>query len=179
LEQLQLEQLQLAQLQYLRIGFGSDTHRLIQNKERPLMLGGITIPTEEGWTLDGHSDADALLHALTDALLGTVAMGDIGQHFSDQNPENKGIDSKIMLLNVWQKIKEQYPNYLICNIDAVIHAQTPKMAPWNYLIQESIASLLDISIEQVSIKTKTGEKIGIIGRKEAIVTEVVLLAVIK
>ena len=153
----------------LRIGQGRDVHQLAEN--RPLIIGGVTIPYEKG--LLGHSDADVLLHALCDALLGAAALGDIGTHFSDTDAQYKNIDSRVLLRNVRQLLRER--NYDIINIDATIIAQAPKMAPHIPAMVANIAQDLGISGGAVNIKAKTAEYLGALGRKEGIAAEAVCL----
>ena len=145
-----------------RIGHSWDVHKLVYG--RKLILGGVEIPFEKG--LLGHSDADALLHAIAESLLGALALGDLGTHFPDNNPKYKGIDSKLILKECYEKIKAQ--GYLIGNIDAMIYAEAPKMKPYINLMRECISSILDININQISIKATTYEKMDAIGRGEAI-----------
>ena len=145
-----------------RIGHSWDVHKLVVN--RKLILGGIEIPFEKG--LLGHSDADALLHAIAESLLGALSLGDLGTHFPDNDPKYKGIDSKLILKECYEKIKAQ--GYLIGNIDAMIYAEAPKMKPYINLMRECISDLLDIDINQISIKATTYEKMDAIGRGEAI-----------
>ena len=145
-----------------RIGHSWDVHKLVF--ERKLILGGIEIPFEKG--LLGHSDADALLHAISESLLGALSLGDLGTHFPDNDPKYKGIDSKIILKECYQKILDM--GYVIGNIDAMIYAEAPKMKPYINLMRETISNLLNIGITQISIKATTYEKMDAIGRGEAI-----------
>lgn len=153
----------------LRIGQGFDIHQLVIG--RPLIIGGVTIPHEMG--LLGHSDADVLLHAICDALLGAAALGDIGQHFSDSDPRFKNIDSRVLLRNVYTLLEKN--QFLLVNIDATIITQAPKMAPHIPLMRMNIAQDLKTSVNNINIKAKTAEHLGTIGRKEGIVAEVVCL----
>lgn len=153
----------------MRIGQGFDVHQLIEG--RPLIIGGVTIPHDKG--LLGHSDADVLLHAICDALIGAAGLGDIGKHFSDSDPRYKNIDSRILLRNVHRLLADK--GYKLVNIDATIIAQTPKMAPYIPAMIENIAQDLEIHINEVNIKAKTAEHLGAIGRKEGIVAEAVCL----
>lgn len=153
----------------MRIGQGFDVHQLI--KGRPLIIGGVTIPHDKG--LLGHSDADVLLHAICDALIGAAGLGDIGKHFSDSDPRYKNIDSRILLRNVYRLLADK--GYKLVNIDATIIAQAPKMAPYIPAMIENIAQDLEIQINEVNIKAKTAEHLGAIGRKEGIVAEAVCL----
>jgi len=145
-----------------RIGIGYDIHRLIEG--RSLFIGGVEIPYIKG--LLGHSDGDVLLHALCDALLGALAMGDIGQLFPDTDPKYYGISSQELLKAVDNLIKEK--DYIINNIDTVVIAEEPKLTPFKKHIQEKIAQILKIKENGVNIKAKTNEGVGEIGRKEAI-----------
>ncbi|MDR4513700.1 2-C-methyl-D-erythritol 2,4-cyclodiphosphate synthase [Nitrosomonas sp.] len=153
----------------IRIGQGSDVHQLVEN--RKLIIGGVTIPHEKG--LLGHSDADVLLHAVCDALLGAAALGDIGRHFSDTDARYKNIDSRELLRSVHQLL--QTHGYTIVNIDATITAQAPKMAPHIPAMIANIAEDLAIAEKCVNIKAKTAEHLGPIGRKEGITADAVCL----
>ena len=153
----------------LRIGQGFDVHQLVEGRQ--LIIGGVTIPHEKG--LLGHSDADVLLHAICDALIGAAALGDIGQHFSDSDPRYKNIDSRVLLRNVHNLLENNH--YEIVNIDATIIAQAPKMAPHIPAMIANIAQDLQTSARNINIKAKTAEHLGAIGRKEGIVAEVVCL----
>jgi 2-C-methyl-D-erythritol 2,4-cyclodiphosphate synthase len=153
-----------------RIGQGYDCHALVEG--RPLILGGVTIPHVKG--LLGHSDADALLHAITDALFGAVALGDIGRHFPDTDPAFAGADSRRLLREAVKRVRET--GYLIGNVDATIIAQRPKMAPHIAAMVANVAEDLGIAASQVNIKAKTNEKLGYLGREEGIATEAVVLA---
>lgn len=153
----------------IRIGQGFDVHQLVEGRQ--LIIGGVTIPHEKG--LLGHSDADVLLHAICDALLGAAALGDIGQHFSDSDPRYKNIDSRVLLRNVYNLLETNH--YEIVNIDATIIAQAPKMAPHIPAMIANIAQDLQTSALNINIKAKTAEHLGAIGRKEGIVAEVVCL----
>ncbi|MEK7792861.1 MAG: 2-C-methyl-D-erythritol 2,4-cyclodiphosphate synthase [Pseudomonadota bacterium] len=153
----------------IRIGQGFDIHQLV--KGRDLIIGGVTIPHEKG--LLGHSDADVLLHAICDALLGAAALGDIGKHFSDSDPHYKNIDSRVLLRNVYSLLENK--GYKVINIDATIIAQAPKMAPHIPAMISNIAQDLQTQTEQINIKAKTAEHLGALGRKEGIMAEVVCL----
>jgi 2-C-methyl-D-erythritol 2,4-cyclodiphosphate synthase len=155
----------------VRIGQGYDVHRLVEG--RPLIIGGLTIPYELG--LDGHSDADVLLHAISDALLGAIGEGDIGRHFPDTDPEFKGADSKELLKQVWKMVEEK--GYRLGNLDACIIAQKPKMAPYINEMQEKVAELLKSDVAQINIKATTTEKLGFTGRGEGIAAEAVCLLI--
>ncbi len=137
----------------------------------PLRLGGIEIPHDAH--LVGHSDADALLHAVTDALLGAAALGDIGELFPDTAAENKDRDSAEMLQTAHQRV--QQAGYQIVNLDAVVHAQQPKLSPFKLAMRQRIADLLGLAVEAVGLKAKTGEQVGPVGRGESIVTRCVVL----
>jgi 2-C-methyl-D-erythritol 2,4-cyclodiphosphate synthase len=153
----------------LRIGEGWDTHRLVEG--RPLVLGGITIPFDKG--LLGHSDADALLHALTDALLGAAGLGDIGRHFPDTDPAFHGADSGRLLQVAVQRVREA--GWEAVNVDSTIVAQAPKMAPHIEAMRSRIASLLGLPPACVNVKAKTAEKMGPVGEGLAIETRAVCL----
>lgn len=153
----------------MRIGQGFDVHALVEG--RPLVIGGVTIPHERG--LAGHSDADVLLHALCDALIGAAGLGDIGRHFPDTDPRYKGIDSRELLRAVMRLLREG--GYGVVNVDATIIAQAPKMAPHIAGMRANIAADLGIAETEVNIKAKTAEKLGFLGRGEGIVAETVVL----
>ena len=140
-----------------RIGHGYDVHRLVEN--RKLILGGVEIPYEKG--LLGHSDADVLLHAVSDALLGALALGDIGKHFPDTDPAYAGADSLKLLELVVEKVREQ--GYAVGNLDATVLCQKPKLAPYIGSMREKIAAVCGVSAEQVSVKATTEEKLGFTG----------------
>ncbi len=140
-----------------RIGHGYDVHRLTEN--RKLILGGVDIPYEKG--LLGHSDADVLLHAIMDALLGALALGDIGMHFPDTDPRYRGADSLKLLKHVYDLINEK--GYTLGNLDAVILAQKPKLAPYIESMRKNISDTLKCDISQVSVKATTEEKLGFTG----------------
>jgi len=146
----------------MRVGFGYDVHRLVEG--RPLILGGITIPFEKG--LDGHSDADVLLHAITDALLGAAALGDIGSHFPDTDPQWKGADSRKLLAHVGTLIVKE--GYQISNIDATVAMQRPKLRPYIDAMRQSIADTLGVVVKQVSVKATTTEKLGFVGTGQGV-----------
>ena len=153
----------------MRIGMGYDVHKLVE--ERDLILGGVKIPYELG--LLGHSDADVLLHAITDALLGASALGDIGKHFPDTDPKYKGISSIELLKHVGNLLTEH--NYKIGNIDATIIAQKPKMAPHIPTMRENIASALNISLDQINVKATTEEGLGFTGEGLGISSQAICL----
>jgi 2-C-methyl-D-erythritol 2,4-cyclodiphosphate synthase len=152
-----------------RIGQGFDVHQLTEN--RPLIIGGITIPYELG--LLGHSDADVLLHTVADACLGAIGEGDIGRHFPDTDPEFKDADSAKLMEQVWEIVKEK--GYRLVNIDCTIIAQKPKMAPYIPQMRERIADLLEATVDQVNVKATTTEKLGFTGRGEGIASQVAVL----
>lgn len=155
----------------IRIGQGYDVHQLVEG--RPLILGGIEIPHHKG--LLGHSDADVLLHTITDAALGAIAGGDIGKHFPDTDPEFKDADSRKLMAHIWQYVKEQ--GYELGNVDCTVIAQKPKLAPYIEQLRESIAGLLEADISQVNVKATTNEKLGSLGREEGIAALAVILLV--
>ena len=146
----------------IRVGFGMDVHRLVEGRD--LWIGGIKIPYE--WGLDGHSDADVLIHAICDALLGAANLRDIGYQFPDTSGEFKNIDSKILLRRTNELLKEK--GYRIGNIDATVAAQAPKLNPHIPTMQQVMADVLQIAPDQLSIKATTTEKLGFEGRKEGI-----------
>ena len=145
-----------------RIGFGYDAHRFVEG--RPLTIGGLEIPHVRG--LKGHSDADVLTHAIMDAILGAMAMGDIGRHFPDSDPSYKDIDSLLMLERVMDWVKGK--NLRVNNLDTTIVAEKPKLAPYVKSIQERLSGVLDVRMEQVNIKASTSEGMGFCGRQEGI-----------
>ncbi|WP_349409104.1 2-C-methyl-D-erythritol 2,4-cyclodiphosphate synthase [Pseudalkalibacillus sp. SCS-8] len=152
-----------------RIGQGFDVHQLVEG--RPLIVGGVTIPYEKG--LLGHSDADVLLHVITDALLGAIGEGDLGKHFPDTSDDFKDIDSKILLERAYTLAKEK--GFSLGNVDATVIAQKPKMAPYIEEMRKVIAEQLDADIEQVNVKATTTEKLGFTGRGEGIAAQAVIL----
>lgn len=153
----------------IRIGQGFDVHALVEG--RPLILGGVTIPHHKG--LMGHSDADALLHAVTDAILGAAGMGDIGRMFPDDDPRFKDANSRVLLREAFAQVKAA--GWRVVNIDATIHAQQPKVKPHAPAMVENIAADLEIAEDCVNVKGKTNEKLGHIGREEGIATHCVVL----
>ena len=153
----------------MRIGMGYDVHKLVP--ERKLILGGVTIPYELG--LLGHSDADVLLHAIMDSLLGAAALGDIGKHFPDTDDKFKGISSIKLLTEVGKLISEK--GYKIENIDATIIAQKPKMAPHIPLMRENIASALNIELDKINVKATTEEGLGFTGEGKGISSQSICL----
>lgn len=152
-----------------RIGQGFDVHQLTEN--RPLIIGGITIPYEKG--LLGHSDADVLLHTIADACLGAIGAGDIGKHFPDTDPNFKDADSAKLLDHVYRKVKES--GYELVNIDCTIMAQRPKMAPYIEDMKARIAEILQSTTDRVNVKATTTEKLGFVGRGEGIASQAVVL----
>jgi 2-C-methyl-D-erythritol 2,4-cyclodiphosphate synthase len=153
----------------IKIGQGFDVHQLVEGRQ--LIIGGVTIPYDKG--LLGHSDADVLLHAICDALIGAAALGDIGKHFSDSDPRYKNIDSRVLLRNVYSLLENN--EYKIINIDATIITQAPKMAPHIPAMITNIAQDLKTHISNINIKAKTAERLGAIGREEGIMAEAVCL----
>lgn len=152
-----------------RIGQGYDCHALVPGRE--LIIGGVTIPHATG--LLGHSDADVLLHAITDAILGAAGLGDIGRHFPDTDPRFAGADSRVLLREAFKRVADV--GYVVGNIDATIIAQAPKMAPHIAQMVANVAADLDTSASQVNIKAKTNEKLGFLGREEGIAAEAIAL----
>ena len=153
----------------MRVGMGYDVHRLVEGRE--LIMGGVKIPYEKG--LLGHSDADVLLHAIMDALLGAAALGDIGKHFPDTDPTYKGISSLVLLEKVGRLLESQ--SFLIENIDATIIAQAPKMRPYIDAMRENIASALELDIGHVNVKATTEEGLGFTGTGEGISAQAICL----
>lgn len=153
----------------MRIGSGVDYHQLAEG--RKLFIGGVEIPHHKGAV--GHSDADVLLHAICDAMLGALALGDIGTHFPDTSSEFKNIDSKILLQRSYEKIKEQ--GYKVVNIDSTLCLEMPKIKPYIMNMQAVIASILEVDIHAVSIKATTTEKMGFVGREEGLVAYATVL----
>lgn len=153
----------------MRIGIGQDTHRLIEG--RPLMLGGVRIEFDKG--LEGHSDADVVLHAVADALLGAAALGDIGERYPDTDPKWKDLDGSVLLAEVVASVRSL--GWKPVNCDLTVHAQAPKLSPWKPRIRETLARLLGLPIDAVNIKAKTGENLGPIGRGEAIACDAAVL----
>ncbi|ACR28485.1 2-C-methyl-D-erythritol 2,4-cyclodiphosphate synthase [Burkholderia glumae] len=155
----------------IRIGQGYDVHQLVPG--RPLIIGGVTIPYERG--LLGHSDADVLLHALTDALFGAAALGDIGRHFSDTDPQFKGADSRVLLRECAKRVAAA--GFAIGNVDTTVIAQAPKLAPHIDAMRANIAEDLGLPLERVNVKAKTNEKLGYLGRGEGIEAQAAALLV--
>ena len=153
----------------IRVGMGYDVHRFKDGGE--VILGGVTIPYEQG--LEAHSDGDVVLHALADALLGAAALGDIGKHFPDTDPEFKGADSRVLLRHVYKIVQEK--GYLVVNADITIIAQAPKMAPYIVAMCAYFADDLKVDIDYINVKATTTEKLGFEGRKEGIAVQAVVL----
>lgn len=152
-----------------RIGTGYDVHQLMEGRD--LILGGVRIPYNKG--LMGHSDADVLLHAITDAMLGALALGDIGTHFPDTDPEFKGADSRVLLKKCYSLIKKN--GYQLVNVDSTVIAERPKLNKYVEPIQKSIAECLGCSKGQVSVKATTNEEMGFVGRQEGIAAQAVVM----
>jgi 2-C-methyl-D-erythritol 2,4-cyclodiphosphate synthase len=157
----------------IRIGHGFDVHKF--GGEGPVIIGGVNVPYEQG--LVAHSDGDVALHALSDALLGAIAEGDIGRHFPDTDDKWKGADSRALLRDVYRLVKEK--GYVVGNVDVTIIAQAPKMAPHIQAMCKTIAEDLETDITNVNVKTTTSERLGFTGRKEGIATEAVALIIKK
>lgn len=155
----------------IRIGQGFDVHEFAEG--RPLIIGGITIPHDRG--LIGHSDADVLLHTITDAALGAIGEGDIGRHFPDTDAAFKGADSAVLLEKIWALVEGK--GYKLGNIDCTIMAQKPKMAPHIETIRERVAQLLHADVTQVNVKATTTEKLGFVGREEGIASMATILLI--
>ena len=153
----------------MRIGHGYDVHRL--TKGRKLILGGVDIPWDRG--LDGHSDADVLVHAIMDALLGAVALGDIGKHFPDTDNTYKGIDSMLLLKHVCALLQQK--GYVLSNLDATVIAQKPKLSPHIAAMRNNIAACMQVELDQINIKATTEEHLGFTGREEGIACHAVCL----
>src|SRR5438876_3330734 len=153
----------------MRIGIGHDTHRLAEG--RPLILGGVRIDHERG--LAGHSDADVVLHAITDAMLGAAGLGDIGDAFPDTDPAYKDCDSSLFIRQTLARLNQA--GWRLVNVDVIIFAQEPKLGPFKSLIRRRLAELLGLDPAAVNVKAKTGEKIGAIGRGEAISCQAIAL----
>ncbi len=155
----------------IRVGFGFDVHPLVKNI--PLFIGGLSVPHYKGSM--GYSDADVLIHAVCDAMLGAANIGDIGQHFPDTSPEFKGIDSKILLKTTVALIREQ--GYDISNIDSTVCLQKPKIKSFIPQIQKILSQIIEISTEDISVKATTTEKLGYVGREEGIAAYAVVLII--
>ncbi|SJZ74520.1 2-C-methyl-D-erythritol 2,4-cyclodiphosphate synthase [Sediminibacterium ginsengisoli] len=153
----------------MRIGYGIDFHQLVTGRD--LFIGGVKIPHEKGAL--GHSDADVLLHAICDAMLGALSLGDIGVHFPDTSADFKDIDSKILLAKSYELIKAE--GYSVVNIDASLCLEAPKIKPYVQQMREVIAGILEITVKDVSVKATTTEKMGFVGREEGLVAHAVCL----
>jgi len=153
----------------LKVGIGYDVHRLVEN--RPLILGGVNIPFNKG--LDGHSDADVVVHAMCDALLGSVALGDIGHYFPDTDQKNKDLNSLSILNKVLQIVSDE--GYIPSNFDVVIHAEKPKISPYVKDIRKKLSEILLIDISCVGVKATTTEGLGFVGREEGIAAQAICL----
>lgn len=156
-----------------RVGQGFDVHEFAEG--RPLIIGGIEVPSDKG--LLGHSDADVLVHTVTDAALGAIGEGDIGHHFPDTDPEWEGADSAKLLSFIWDKVEAK--GYTLGNVDCTIMAQAPKMAPYIEQMRNRIAELLHAEPSQVNVKATTTEKLGFVGRKEGIAAMATILLIKK
>ncbi|HEY0460580.1 MAG TPA: 2-C-methyl-D-erythritol 2,4-cyclodiphosphate synthase [Pyrinomonadaceae bacterium] len=152
-----------------RIGYGSDIHRLEASK--PLILGGVSIESERGAV--GHSDADALTHAVTDAILGALALGDIGLHFSDKDERWRGAESFVFLRYTVGLMKEK--GFTLANVDSTVSLETPRLRPFIDAMRENLANALEVETHRVSVKAKTGEKVDAVGKSEAIKAEAIVL----
>ena len=152
-----------------RVGIGYDVHRLEEGYS--LIIGGVRIPFEKG--LKGHSDADVLVHAICDAILGALALGDIGEHFPDSDERYKRISSLVLLSEVNEKIKSS--GYRVENVDSIVVAQKPKLSPYKFQMRKNIAEVLEIPVDRVSVKATTTEKLGFEGRCEGISAQAVVL----
>lgn len=153
----------------LRVGLGHDTHRL--EAGRRLVIGGIEIPHHQGAV--AHSDGDVFLHALTDAILGALGWGDIGEWFPDTDPQHAGADSSELLRQVLDRMSTS--GWQINNVDGIVFAQQPKLSPFKQQIASHVAELLGVPIDRINVKAKTGERVGPVGREEALCAEVVVL----
>ena len=154
----------------MRIGQGFDVHALVAG--RPLIIGGVLI-TDAAFGLDGHSDADVLMHAIIDALLGATGQGDIGEWFPNTSDEWRGADSATLLSSVLRSISEQ--GWRIINLDCTIHAEQPRMSPWKPVIRKRLSELLGVPAERINVKAKSGEQVGPVGRCESISADAVVL----
>ena len=153
----------------MRIGTGYDVHKLVEG--RKLILGGVEIPYSKG--LLGHSDADVLIHSIMDSLLGAAALGDIGKHFPDTDPQFKGADSRVLLRHVYKVVQDK--GYKLINADITIIAQAPKMSPHTAAMCQNIADDLQVDVDAINVKATTTEKLGFEGRKEGIAVQAVVL----
>lgn len=152
-----------------RIGSGVDFHQLVEGRD--LWIGGVKIPHDKGAL--GHSDADVLLHAICDAMLGALSLGDIGTHFPDTSVEFKNIDSKILLAHTFRLVQNQ--GYQVVNVDSTLCLEAPKIKPWVPAMQQEIAGILQLTEKEVSVKATTTEKMGFVGRKEGLVAYATVL----
>jgi 2-C-methyl-D-erythritol 2,4-cyclodiphosphate synthase len=152
-----------------RIGFGIDFHQMVEGRD--LWIGGVLIPHHKGAM--GHSDADVLLHAICDAMLGALALGDIGLHFPDTDPAYKGIDSKLLLKHTYKLISEK--GYKVVNVDSSLCLEAPKIKPYVVAMQQTIAGILGLTVDDVSVKATTTEKMGFVGREEGLVAYATVL----
>ncbi len=152
-----------------RVGEGWDVHRLVPG--RPLVIGGVSIPFERG--LLGHSDADVLLHAITDAVLGAAALGDIGQHFPDTDERFQGADSAVLLAEATARVRAA--GWRVGNVDSTVIAQAPRLMPWIPAMRSAIAAAMALQVDQVNVKAKTAEKLGAVGQGEAMEARAVVL----
>ena len=157
----------------MRIGTGFDVHALVPG--RRLVLGGVDVPHPRG--LAGHSDADVLLHAIADAMLGALALGDLGAHFPDSDPRYKGADSRVLLRHVAGLVEAR--GYAVANVDATIIAQAPKLAPFVPAMRENVAADLGCGVDRLSIKATTTERLGFTGREEGIAAQAVVLLALR
>jgi len=155
----------------IKIGFGFDVHSLVEG--RKLFLGGVEIPSDKG--LEGHSDADVLLHAISDALLGALALGDIGQHFPNTDSRWKNVDSSIILKHCYELVKSR--GYSISNVDSMLALESPKISPFIEQIRNNIAEFLEVTPSQISVKATTTEKLGFVGRSEGAVAMATVLLI--
>ena len=155
----------------IRVGFGFDVHTLVE--DIPLFIGGLSIPHDKG--SKGHSDADTLIHAICDAILGAANLGDIGQHFPDTSPEFKGIDSKILLKSTITLVRER--GYVVSNIDSTVCLQKPKINSFIPQMQTILSKIIEIPEEDISVKATTTEKLGYVGREEGIAAYAIVLIV--
>jgi 2-C-methyl-D-erythritol 2,4-cyclodiphosphate synthase len=153
----------------LRIGYGYDVHQLAEGED--LVVGGLVVPHTKGSV--GHSDADVLLHVICDALLGALALGDIGTHFPDTDPAYKGIDSKILLRKTWAMVKAR--GWQLANVDSTVCLQRPKLKPHIPAMRQCIADLLEADVDQIGIKATTTEKLGFVGLEQGISAHAVVL----
>lgn len=155
----------------IKIGFGFDVHSLVEG--RKLILGGVEIPSDKG--LEGHSDADVLLHAISDALLGALALGDIGQHFPNTDSRWKNVESSIILKHCYELVKSR--GYSISNVDSMLALESPKISPFIEQIRNNIAEFLEVTPSQISVKATTTEKLGFVGRSEGAVAMATVLLI--